>query len=37
MQDTLEAWLSYRDHVAQAVGLVRGMDGCPELAVAEAE
>jgi hypothetical protein len=31
MEQTLEAWLGYRDGVAEAVGLVRGPSGAPRL------
>jgi len=32
MQRTVEAWLAYRDEVAEACGLTRGADGAPKLA-----
>ena len=32
MQRTLSAWLTYRDGVARACGIVRGPDGAPRLA-----
>jgi pyrroloquinoline-quinone synthase len=31
MERALEAWLGYRDDVAEAVGLVKGTDGAPRL------
>lgn len=32
MQEVLDAWLSYRDEIAEHVGLVRGADGAPRRA-----